>query len=89
MRVSLEALAMAGIDSNEWAMDAEEWKTNTHQMENDDIIPPHLLADEDEENIAAKELCISGHRKDDGLVVFCAFRRSYAILRKMMEKRAS
>uniref|UniRef100_A0A0A0KWE7 Uncharacterized protein n=1 Tax=Cucumis sativus TaxID=3659 RepID=A0A0A0KWE7_CUCSA len=44
MSVSLEALAMAGIDSNEWAMDAEEWERNEI-----DVVPPHLLADEEDD----------------------------------------
>ncbi|KAG7015382.1 hypothetical protein SDJN02_23017, partial [Cucurbita argyrosperma subsp. argyrosperma] len=46
MSVSLEALAMAGIDSNEWAMDAKEWERD--EMVND--VPPHLLVEEDNDN---------------------------------------
>ncbi|CAK9325055.1 unnamed protein product [Citrullus colocynthis] len=45
MSVSLEALAMAGIDSNEWAMDAQEWERNETEI---DVVPPHLLANEDD-----------------------------------------
>ncbi|KAA0044707.1 Tetratricopeptide-like helical [Cucumis melo var. makuwa] len=44
MSVSLEALAMAGIDSNEWGMDAQEWERNEI-----DVVPPHLLADEEDD----------------------------------------
>lgn len=47
MSVSLEALAMAGIDSNEWAMDAQEWERNETEI---DFVPPHLLADEDDDD---------------------------------------
>lgn len=45
MLVSLEALAMAGMDSDLWAMDAEEWERN----EMDNVVPLHLLADEDDD----------------------------------------
>ncbi|OMO56122.1 hypothetical protein CCACVL1_26748 [Corchorus capsularis] len=43
MGVSLEALAMAGVDYIEWGLDVEEWERLNEQT------PPHLLADEEEE----------------------------------------
>ena len=43
MSISLEALAMAGVDYIEWGMDIEEWERD------DELPPPHLLADEEEE----------------------------------------
>ncbi|XP_039053512.1 uncharacterized protein LOC120195609 [Hibiscus syriacus] len=48
MTVSIEALAMAGADYNEWGLDIEEWE------DDDDLQcpPPHLLADEKEEEPA-------------------------------------
>ncbi|KAK1410717.1 hypothetical protein QVD17_37256 [Tagetes erecta] len=33
---------MAGVDYNEWGVDFEEWE----RMETDNIIPPHLYADD-------------------------------------------
>ncbi|GMI67942.1 hypothetical protein HRI_000463500 [Hibiscus trionum] len=44
MSVSIEALAMAGVDYMEWGMDIEEWECD-HELP-----PPHLLADCDEED---------------------------------------
>ena len=44
MLVSIEALAMAGVDYNEWGMDLEEWE----RIE-DGPPAPHLYADEFEE----------------------------------------
>ncbi|KAI3798569.1 hypothetical protein L1987_33846 [Smallanthus sonchifolius] len=41
MSVSVEALAMAGVDYNEWGMDIEEWE----RMETGPP-PPHLYADD-------------------------------------------
>ncbi|XVE83126.1 hypothetical protein DITRI_Ditri16bG0062300 [Diplodiscus trichospermus] len=41
--VSIEALAMAGVDFMEWGMDIEEWERD------DELPPPHLLADDEEE----------------------------------------
>ena len=43
MSVSIEALAMAGVDYLEWGMDIEEWERD------DEVSPPHLLADDGEE----------------------------------------
>ncbi|XWS33336.1 hypothetical protein CRYUN_Cryun22dG0073100 [Craigia yunnanensis] len=43
MSVSIEALAMAGVDFMEWGMDIEEWKRD------DKLPPPHLLADNEAE----------------------------------------
>ncbi|KAL4578023.1 hypothetical protein LXL04_014138 [Taraxacum kok-saghyz] len=45
MSVSIEALAMAGVDHNQWGMDFEEWE----RMEMGPP-PPHLYADDCEEN---------------------------------------
>ena len=43
MSVSIEALVMAGVDYLEWGMDIEEWERD------DEVSPPHLLADDGEE----------------------------------------
>ncbi|KAI3518939.1 hypothetical protein L1887_07845 [Cichorium endivia] len=51
MSNSIEALAMAGVDYNEWGMDFEEWE----RMEMGPP-PPHLYADAYEEH---------EHEKDD------------------------
>lgn len=42
---SMEALAMAGVDYQEWGLSIEEWELQ------ESVVPPHLLADdfEDEE----------------------------------------
>lgn len=96
MSVSLEALAMAGIDSNEWAMDTEEWIRN--EIEED--VPLHLLAedDDDDENVTCTtsnyKVPITGffdswHRKDykaDG--VHC-ISNILCSLSNAIEKRAS
>lgn len=42
MSLSLEALAMAGVDYVEWGLDIEEWEGD------DELPPPHLLADDNE-----------------------------------------
>ncbi|GJX06523.1 hypothetical protein Tco_0194455 [Tanacetum coccineum] len=44
MSYSIEALAMAGLDYNDWGMDLKEWE----RIE-DGPPPPHLYADEFEE----------------------------------------
>ncbi|KAK8652817.1 hypothetical protein V6N13_126840 [Hibiscus sabdariffa] len=58
MSVSIEALAMAGVDYKDWGMYIEEW-------ERDDELPaPHLLADadgEEEEEFMRKRF----HRKNN------------------------
>ena len=41
MAVSIEALAMAGIDYIEWGMDVDEWERFDVEP-----TPPHLLADD-------------------------------------------
>ncbi|KAK8716502.1 hypothetical protein V6N13_043809 [Hibiscus sabdariffa] len=43
MPVSIEALAMAGVDYMDWGMDIEEWECD------DELPPPHLLADDDDD----------------------------------------
>ncbi|TYJ47048.1 hypothetical protein E1A91_A02G160600v1 [Gossypium mustelinum] len=43
MSVSIEPLAMARVDYVEWGMDVEEWEHD------DELPPPHLLADGDNE----------------------------------------
>ncbi|CAI9271945.1 unnamed protein product [Lactuca saligna] len=45
MSISFEALAMAGIDYNEWGMDFEEWERPEMRPP-----PPHLYADDYEEH---------------------------------------
>ncbi|XVE83127.1 hypothetical protein DITRI_Ditri16bG0062400 [Diplodiscus trichospermus] len=44
MMVPIEALAMAGVDYNEWGLDIEKWEDD-----NSERPPQHLLADEEEE----------------------------------------
>ncbi|KAK2651800.1 hypothetical protein Ddye_011656 [Dipteronia dyeriana] len=44
MSMSIEALAMAGVDYVEWGLDVEEW-----EREDSELPPPHLLAEEEEE----------------------------------------
>ncbi|KAI3747458.1 hypothetical protein L6452_09915 [Arctium lappa] len=46
MSTSIEGLAMAGVDYNEWGMDFEEWE----RMEIMGPPPPHLYADEYEDD---------------------------------------
>ncbi|GMI86584.1 hypothetical protein HRI_002327700 [Hibiscus trionum] len=46
--VSIEALAMAGTDYNEWGLDIEEWEDDDYSQ----CPPPHLLAQEMEEEPA-------------------------------------
>ncbi|XP_022132368.1 uncharacterized protein LOC111005244 [Momordica charantia] len=41
MTVSLEALAMAGMDSGNWGVDFDEWET----QDSDQYPPPYLLAE--------------------------------------------
>ncbi|OMO73099.1 hypothetical protein COLO4_27261 [Corchorus olitorius] len=55
MEVSLEALAMAGVDYVEWGLDVEEWERLNEQT------PPHLLADEEEEEDEEEEFFMKGH----------------------------
>jgi hypothetical protein len=43
--VSLEALAMAGLDYLEFAVDAEQWEHDMAQA------PPHLLVEEEEQGV--------------------------------------
>lgn len=44
-KISIEALAMAGVDHVEWGMDVEEWEREDVESE-----PPlHLFAEEEEE----------------------------------------
>lgn len=45
MSISFEALAMAGVDYNEWGMDFEEWERTEMGPP-----PPHLYADDYEEH---------------------------------------
>ncbi|KAG7015383.1 hypothetical protein SDJN02_23018, partial [Cucurbita argyrosperma subsp. argyrosperma] len=96
MSVSLEALAMAGITSNEWAMDAEEWERN--EIEND--VPPHLLADEDDDDdnvtstVSNYSFPVAGffdslHREDGGADDIHCFWGILCSLSKSLEKRAS
>ncbi|KAK2655699.1 hypothetical protein Ddye_008751 [Dipteronia dyeriana] len=44
MSMSMEALAMAGVDYVEWGLHVEEW-----EREDSELPPPHLLAEEEEE----------------------------------------
>ncbi|KAG8497353.1 hypothetical protein CXB51_008622 [Gossypium anomalum] len=48
MTVSIEALAMAGVDYNEWGLDIEKWEGDDDSQ----CPPPHLLAEENEEEPA-------------------------------------
>ncbi|XWS41583.1 hypothetical protein CRYUN_Cryun17cG0094300 [Craigia yunnanensis] len=50
MSVSIEALAMAGTDYIEWGMEIEEWEHEELEP------PPHLLAEEAEEEIFQKNV---------------------------------
>ncbi|KAK8672963.1 hypothetical protein V6N13_111319 [Hibiscus sabdariffa] len=49
MPASIEALAMAGVDYMEWGMDIEEWECD------DEVPPPHLLADYDEDELMLRK----------------------------------
>ncbi|KAF8100351.1 hypothetical protein N665_0226s0013 [Sinapis alba] len=42
--VSVEALAMAGADYQEWGLSIEEWEFQ------ESVVPPHLLADDAEKD---------------------------------------
>ncbi|PPR88745.1 hypothetical protein GOBAR_AA31936 [Gossypium barbadense] len=48
MTVSIDALAMAGVDYNEWGLDIEKWEDDDDSQ----CPPPHLLAEENEEEPA-------------------------------------
>ncbi|KAA3457385.1 protein SENSITIVE TO PROTON RHIZOTOXICITY 1 [Gossypium australe] len=48
MTVSIEALAMAGVDYNEWGLDIEKWEGDDESQ----CPPPYLLAEENEEEPA-------------------------------------
>ncbi|MBA0707154.1 hypothetical protein Golax_019228, partial [Gossypium laxum] len=48
MSVSIEALAMAGVDYNEWGLDIEKWEDDDDSQ----CPPPHLLAEKNEEEPA-------------------------------------
>ncbi|KAF2293036.1 hypothetical protein GH714_035567 [Hevea brasiliensis] len=52
MTVSIEALAMAGMDYLEWGMDVQEW-------EREEPPPPHLLAEEEKEEEVAWNLNVA------------------------------
>ncbi|KAL8260283.1 hypothetical protein R6Q59_028236 [Mikania micrantha] len=60
MSFSLEALAMAGVDYNEWGMDLEEWE----RMEMGPP-PPHLYADDYEEQE-------HDHERDEEVIMITA-----------------
>ncbi|KAD7478450.1 hypothetical protein E3N88_01586 [Mikania micrantha] len=60
MSFSLEALAMAGVDYNEWGMDLEEWE----RMEMGPP-PPHLYADDYEEQE-------HNHERDEEVIMITA-----------------
>ncbi|XWS41582.1 hypothetical protein CRYUN_Cryun17cG0094200 [Craigia yunnanensis] len=44
MTVPIEALAMGGVDYNEWGLDIEKWEDDDSEWP-----PPHLLAEQEEE----------------------------------------
>lgn len=64
---SIEALAMAGVDYQEWGLSIEEWELQ------ESVVPPHLFADdsEDEEEDIHSDYDDSeveeeeDHRRDD------------------------
>ena len=60
-RVSLEALAMAGVDYLSFNMDVEEWE----RRELDEPPPPHLLADEEEQRQLLLERKARKRKEDD------------------------
>ncbi|KAL1191966.1 hypothetical protein V5N11_003803 [Cardamine amara subsp. amara] len=58
MMISMEALAMAGADFQEWGLSIEEWELQ------ESVVPPHLLAydsEEEEEDSKVEE----DHRYED------------------------
>ncbi|XVF61614.1 hypothetical protein PTKIN_Ptkin08bG0144800 [Pterospermum kingtungense] len=46
MNVPLEALAMEGVDYNEWGLDIEKWEDD----DDSEWLPPHLVADQEEKD---------------------------------------
>lgn len=52
---SIEALAMAGVDYQEWGLSIEELELQ------ESVVPPHLLADDFEDEEEEEE----DHRRDD------------------------
>ncbi|KAL9148014.1 hypothetical protein ABFS82_12G013600 [Erythranthe guttata] len=69
MSVSLEALAMSGANYLEVGFDINEWE----QMESE--VPPHLLADEEEENVEEEKKKIERKKVDQeysGRSLFCS-----------------
>ncbi|KAJ0083014.1 hypothetical protein Patl1_12403 [Pistacia atlantica] len=61
MSISIEALAMVGVDHVEWGMNVEEWEREDSELKP----PPHLLAEEEEEEAEKKEE--EETSKDDGV----------------------
>ncbi|KAI3747457.1 hypothetical protein L6452_09914 [Arctium lappa] len=61
MSASIEGLAMAGVDYNEWGMDFEEWE----RMELMVPPPPHLYADEYEDDHYKQDEHEHEHAFDD------------------------
>ncbi|KAL7131575.1 hypothetical protein ABFS83_12G012500 [Erythranthe nasuta] len=69
MSVSLEALAMSGANYLEVGFDINEWE----QLESE--VPPHLLADEEEENVEEEKKKIERKKVDQkysGRSLFCS-----------------
>ncbi|KAG7571734.1 hypothetical protein ISN44_As09g001500 [Arabidopsis suecica] len=46
----MEALAMAGVDYQEWGLSIEEWELQ------ESVVPPHLIADDYEDEEQEEEL---------------------------------
>lgn len=51
MTVSIEALAMAGVDCNEWGLDIEKWENDADSQ----CPPPHLLGEEEPAKVVPRK----------------------------------
>ncbi|XVF61608.1 hypothetical protein PTKIN_Ptkin08bG0144100 [Pterospermum kingtungense] len=58
MNVPLEALAMEGVDYNEWGLDIEKWEDD----DDSEWPPPHLVADQEEKDEEPERVVKQGNR---------------------------
>ena len=82
MPVSLEALAMAGVNYLESGMDIEEWEHKDLGLP-----PPHLLTEEEEEIYLKKNNEDDGSIRDDLITILYHVKES--LIRKIMNERTA
>ncbi|OMO95299.1 hypothetical protein COLO4_15989 [Corchorus olitorius] len=66
MTASIEALAMAGVDYNEWGLSIKKWEADDQS----NWAPPHLLAEEEPQRVSKHdfEIMNGGNCGDDANV---------------------